>query len=120
MPVMDLTDVIASFATGTYAVRRRASSTYTDGYLDPDSFTTLSVTGCLQPVTGRELQRMPEGWQDQEVQQLWSPIYLRTKQDDGAADVLEIDGVLWEVQKCERWDTLGAYWRAYMMKVEPL
>lgn len=115
---MDLSSVIASFATGTYVVTRRSPSAYgTDGRLDAPTTSTLNVTACVQPLTGRELQKLPEGMQTQELLSIWSPVELRTQGSGQDPDLVTIEGEAWEVQKVERWSTLGAYWRAILAKV---
>lgn len=115
---MDLSDVIASFATGTYTVTRRSASAYgSDGRLDANSTSTFSVAACVQPVTGRELERLPEGLRNREVLAMWSPIELKTQGDSQDPDYVSIDGDTYEVHKLERWNTLGAYWRALLTKV---
>jgi len=115
---MDLTDVIASFVTGTYTVTRRSPSAYgTDGRLDAPTTSTFTVDACVQPVTGRELERMSEGLQTAEILTIWSPVELKTQASTQDPDRISIDGDTWEVQKVERWNTLGTYWRAYLGKV---
>jgi len=114
---IDLSDVIASLATGTYTVTRQSVSAYgSDGRLDAPSTTTFSITACVQPVTGRELQRLPEGLQNQEVLAVWSPVELKTQGPGQDPDLVSIDGDSYEVHKLERWNTLGAYWRALLTK----
>lgn len=115
---MNLSSVIASFVTGTYTVTRRSASAYgTDGRLDAPTTSTFTVPACVQPLTGRELEKLPQGMQTAELLSIWSPIELRTQGTGQDPDLVAIDGDTWEVQKVERWNTLGAYWRAILAKV---
>jgi len=115
---MDLTDVIATFATSTYTVTRRSASAYgSDGRLDAPTTSTFTTTACVQPVTGRELERLSEGMQTVEILSMWTPTELKTQAASQDPDRVSIDGDTWEVQKVERWNTLGTYWRVYLGKV---
>lgn len=120
---MDLTDVIASFATGTYTVTRRSASAYgSDGRLDAPTTTTFTVTAVVHPAgslesSGRELERLSEGFQTRETLTMWTPIELKTQASSQDADRVAIDGDTWEVQRVERWNILGAYWRVFLGKV---
>lgn len=109
---MDLSDVIASFATGTYTVSRPAADTYdTNGRLNTNTPTTFDFTGMVQPVTGKALDRLPEGLRQSEVVTVWSPTELRNR------DRFSYQSDTWEVQQLENWNTLGAYYRAFAVKV---
>lgn len=115
---MDLSSVITSFVTGTYTVTRYSPSAYgSDGRLDASTTATFTVDACVQPLTGRELERLPEGLQTSEVLALWSPVELKTQGAGQDPDSVLIDGDSYEVQKVERWNTLGAYWRVLLAKV---
>lgn len=115
---MDLSSVIASFATGTYTVTRNSASAYgSDGRLDAPSTTTLSVEGCVQPLTGRELQRLPEGLRTRELRAFYTATELKTQGAGQDPDSIAIDGDTWQVERVERWAELGNYWKAVLIKV---
>lgn len=109
---MDLSSVIASFNTGTYTVTRPAASTFTLGRLDTPSTTTVSIQASVQPLTGRELKKLPEGLRTEELRWVYTATELRSQPTDSIA----IDGAAWAVQQVESWGTLGAYFRALVMK----
>lgn len=114
---MDLSAVIASFVTGTYTVTRSSVSAYgSDGRLDAPTTSTFTIDACAQPLSGRDLQRLPEGLRAQELLAVWSPVELKTQGPGQDPDSVEIGGESWQVQKVERWDTLGAYWYAVVAK----
>lgn len=113
MSVMDLSSVIASFSTGTYEVQRPlGESTYDlNGRIVEPTFDELEVTACVQPTSGADLRRMPEGLQTEEVKTVWAPFKFLVR------DQVVIDGEPWEVQRVERWAELGNYWRAFATKL---
>lgn len=114
---MNLSGVIESFAS-TYTVTRQSASAYgDDGVLDAPTTSTVTIRACVQPVTGRELQRLPEGLRTRELLSVWTATQLFTQGAGQDPDLLDIDGDTWEVQTVERWDTLGAYWKVVVAKV---
>lgn len=115
----DLSSTVLGFATGTYSVTRaayRANPYGTDGKLIAPSTTTVSARACVQPATGRDLQRLPEGLRARDVVALWSVDELLTARPGQEPDIVTIDGASWQVEHVERWDQLGSYWRAVLVK----
>lgn len=106
---MDLADLVESFSTrplSTYAVTRRLASTFTLGRAVPDpSPTTIQIVASVQPATGRELLRLPEGRRDQETRVVFTvtELFCGGQAATYEADKITIDGVVWEVQHVERW-----------------
>lgn len=107
---------IASLATGTYLVTRRAASTYVDGVATPGAETTFNTVAVAVPVSGRELQRLPEGMRSREVMRIFTEDELRTVQPGSDPDLVSIDGYLFEVQAVSRW-VAGGYYEAFAVKV---
>lgn len=113
---MDLSGVIASFNTGTYAVTRSAAAAaYTAGRYGAPSTSTLQVPACVQPIDGRDLQKLSEGERVREPKTIYSAVEL--KNTPGAADVISIDGDSYEVIKVQRWAELGNYWKCIALKL---
>jgi len=116
MSLMDLSSVVLALSSGTYTVTRRTASAYdTDGLLTAPTTSTLSATGSLQPASGRDLQRLPEGMRTREARVFFTPTLLRC--DVGEPDTLAADGDTWEVSNVEAWGTLGSYYKATLLKV---
>lgn len=114
MSLTDLSGVIASLSSGTYAVTRPAVAAYDDGVLqEPDDDPTLfDIVASVQPATGRDLRRLPEGQDIFEVKVLFTQTELRTATFGGAGpDSVEINGESYQVQTVDRWAELGNYWR---------
>lgn len=115
--VSDLADVVDAFSDD-YTVTRTGVAAY-DVHGDPvaGSSSTFSIRACVQPVSGRDLQRVPEGLRTQELIALFTPTELRTKTGTNEPDTVAVNGVTYQVQQVERWAELGNYWRAIAMKV---
>lgn len=115
---MDLSSVIASFLTGTYTVTRASAGAYgSDGVYVPAGTSTLSAPACVQPITGRELQRLPEGLRSSEVRVFYTVVELRCAAPDVAPDRVSINGSTWQVERVEPWNELGNYFRCLVRKV---
>jgi hypothetical protein len=116
---MSLRGVIARFASGQYTVTRHAAESYVDGLLVAGSTSTFSITASVQPVTGRELQTLPEAQHGREVRVVFTTAELRTRQAGNAPDTIEIDGETWAVERQEGWNAFGGYHsRAFITRME--
>lgn len=118
MSLMDLSSVVLSLASGTYTVTRRGASTYdADGVLGTPTSSTFSATGSLQPASGRDLQRLPEGMRTREARIFFTPTALLTAGAGQEPDTVAADGDTWEVSNVESWGPLGNYCKATLLKV---
>lgn len=103
---MDLSALVLAFATGTYTVTRRGpATTVVHGLLTPATATTLSIVASVSPLTGRDLERLPELRYDSETRALFTVTEL-SPGGQGAtyqADMVTIDGEDWEVVHVETW-----------------
>lgn len=117
MGLPNLSRLIDRFTTGTYTVTRAsAANTYVDGVVVAGATTTVSVIGVVQPIPGKDLDRLPEGIRDNEVKYLWTKDELRCGPDK-VPDRVSVEGSTWQVEEVRKWDTMGAYWRAIIRKV---
>ena len=113
---MSLTGVIARFKTGDYTVTRSANGTYVNGRLVAGAPSTFSIEASIQPVTGRELQALPEAYHGEEVKVIYTVTELLAAP---TPDVVTIDGEAWEVFKCQRWQAFGGtHYRAHAARSE--
>jgi hypothetical protein len=113
----DLSDVIALLSSGTYAVTRRGPAAFTAGRAVQAAPTTLTITASVQPIRGRELDRLEELYRTRELQALWTATELRTAGAAGEADTVEIGGASWQVQSVESWAELGGYWKVLVARM---
>lgn len=110
---LDAADVIDSLSTGDYLVTRRAASTFTHGraQVGPE-LPTFTIRASVQPARGRDLLRLPEGRRATETRVVYTATQLQVggQSAELAADMVEIDGRLWEVQLAEPWPAATGYW----------
>jgi hypothetical protein len=111
MPVMDLSSTVSRFATGTYVVTRDARTYGADGRLDTTPSSTFQVTACVQPVAGKDLERLPDGMRTRDVLTIFTATELKEK------DVVAWSGRQYEVDQVEPWSELGGYYRALATRV---
>ena len=116
---MNLASVIANLGATIYTVTRLESNGYTDGRRNAPTASTLTILAMVQPLSGRELDRMPEGLQDKEVRAVWTTENLKVTVAGGdhEPDVITIDGAPYQVQTVENWSALGNYRRYLAAKV---
>lgn len=118
MSVEDLSDVIFQLQSGTYTVTRSAPGVIgSDGRLVPGSQSTFSILASVQPMTGRDLLRLPEGQRTKENLKIWSQTQLFTSGAGQDPDTVAVDDADFQVQMCRRWGPNGNYWYAEASKV---
>jgi len=123
--MMDLSSTVLGFATGTYTVTRATARLKTgpqnpygrDGRYDSPTTTAIQVRACVQPVTGRELEHLPEGLRTKEVIRIFSTVALYSGADGQEPDTVLANGVTWEVATVKRWNELGNYWESLAVKL---
>lgn len=120
-PVMDLSDVVGSLATGTYAVTRRGAPTFVGGIEQGDgSVSTLMIPMSVQSVGPQMMDVLPEGTRIQDARTLFSAAPLLTAQENGGlADRVTIDGVMFQVQAIRDWQAEGSATMAIAKRVDP-
>ncbi len=112
---LDAGDVIASLDTGSYTVTRRARATFdSHGRAQAGGTSTLTIDASVQPASGRDLLRLPEGRRATETRVVYTPTALIVGGEGAAneADLIAIDGRTWEVQLAESWPGAMGYCRA--------
>jgi hypothetical protein len=116
---MDAADLIDSFATGyTYAVTRRAKAKSDGrGRMLPGASSSLTIEASVQPASGRDLMRLPEGRRSVETRVVFTATQLLVGAQNAAfeSDLIAIEGRTWEVQQVASWNPSPtadpAYWR---------
>jgi hypothetical protein len=107
-----LTRVIGKFSTvgtgenGAYQVTRiTAALPGSDGRIIQPTSETFPIIASEQPVTGRDLQILPEGYMASESKNLFTTTALRTVNQDGAgsADYVTIDQHAYIAINVKRW-----------------
>ncbi len=115
---MNATALIASFGAD-YSVTRRVAGTSSAGLLVAGSSSTVSIVASVQPPTGADLLRLPEGRRSEDARVLFTATQLYTGGQGATytADRLVIDGNLFEVSHVEPWPADSTFWRAIVTAV---
>lgn len=117
---MRLAGAIARLGGAPLAVTRGTAGTLAAGVFTAGATTQLTLTAMVQPVSGRDLLRLPEGLRTRELVAVFTPTALRTTDEHAGtpADRFTWQGRTYEVQLVEEWSHLGGYRRAVAAKVE--
>jgi hypothetical protein len=115
---MSLNGVLApgrGFSSGTYTVTRRAAETDdTHGRRVAGATSTLSIVASIQPMSGRDLQGLPEGQRSDENVTIYTTTFLTTRSPTNAPDLVTFGGEPYEVFRVETWVAFGrTHYRAY-------
>lgn len=113
----DMSDVVDSMITDAYAVTRRTPSSYVDGRLQASTDTVFEILASVQPATGRDLQRLPEGMRTAETRVIYTTSELLTQGASQDPDIIAIEGFAYEVQTVEQWVQVGNYYKALAQKM---
>jgi len=67
----------------------------------------VNVDASVQPVTGMDLQALPEGHHATNLRKLYTTAALYTRSPSNDPDLVTIGGELWEVLTVETWEAFG-------------
>lgn len=96
--------------TATYTVQRAAAGDYVDGRYVPGDNDELTVEASVQPISGRELQRLEEGERERITHKAYSTAELMN------GDVIEVDGDAFEVERVEKVRAIIPHFKAYLVR----
>lgn len=116
---MSLRDAIAALTMGgPYTVLRTTAGTIVKGHYTPSNdVDELTVAGSLQPVSGRELQDLPEGQRGDEVRVLYTRTEIKTREPGFEPDIIVLGDENWTCIRVERFDAFAdTHWRAYFSR----
>lgn len=118
--ILDASSIIERLAThADVAVTRRAAATYVGGIAVPGATSTIVIPfAVIVPASGRDLQRLDVGRRSQETRTIYTADQLLVGAQAGAneADLVNLDGVAWEVQLASEWDAAAGYCAAVMQR----
>ena len=113
----DMSDVVEDMFTDFYTVTRRSPSAYVLGKLQPSTTSTLTISACVQPIAGIDLQRLPEGMRVDGALSLWTTTPLFTKGPAQDPDFVAVEGETFEVATVEPWGMVGNYYKAILQRM---
>lgn len=102
---MPLTDSILNLANATITITHRTETPRVLGRTQPPTTTTVSALASVQPTSGKDLQRLPEGRNTQDLISVWTLAELFLG-DVGAGilpDLIAYAGSSYEVEHHEPW-----------------
>lgn len=115
--MIDMGDAIALLGTGSYELRRRAApTTYVNGRRVDPAMVSSTITGAVQPASGSDVQRLPEGVSSDETLVIFTTTSLYGALT-GEPDRVVVGGVEYQVAKVEPWEANGNYCRALLTRV---
>lgn len=107
---MDAFGLIADFATnGSYQVTRRPRGGYVNGVATVGATSTFMIQASVQPASGKDLERLPEGRRSLSTMVIFTTTKLVTggQSSPNDADLVLIEGAPWEIQHVEQWAQQG-------------
>lgn len=120
--LFDLSAEVLALSGNTVTITRfNAQAFDSNGRLNASTTSsTFSLTASIQPLSGRDVQRLPEGLRDRRGHSIWHTTELRPA--DAAAgtpgDRFTYDGRTFEVISSERWADLGNFFKSIALQVE--
>lgn len=114
MSLFDLSGVVLQLSSHTVTVRRFATDTYdANGYANARVSSTFSAQASVQPITGRELEHLPDGSNATEFVSVWSNKKLQLR------DRITVPGRGdFEVQHLDQWVDSGNYTKAIARQLD--
>lgn len=89
-------------------VNRGSPLQFVDGIQQPTTWTPLTISGSIQPLSFKDIKLLPEGRADVGRMVLFteSTLMLPTEGSEYPADMVIHQGALWEVVSVESWQVL--------------
>lgn len=115
---MSVADTVLAEAA-SYTVTRFAAGTRAKGVYTPGAGTAITRLMAVQPATGKEIDRLPEGARNRETLRCYSSEDLRAPEQGTSTggDRFTYNGAVFEVVKVDDRSRDGGYWRAFAARV---
>lgn len=116
---MSLRSVIMRHQTGTYTVTRTAEGTHVKGVAQAGAVSTLSVVAYVEPVSGMDLQTLPEAYHADDVRIVYTTTFLGTIRPGFRPDQIVIDNEVYEVFRSQTWQGLSGapHYRVWVSRI---
>ena len=115
-----LLGALQRLATGSYTVTRLAAGTYSSaGIYTPGGSSQITIAASIQPVSGRDLQRLPEALRTTQLICIWTSTPLQTALAPAGnpPDVVSYKGLSFECQTVLDWSDSGDFFKVIAQKV---
>ena len=91
------------FNSMTIKVKRKTAGNFVKGVFVEGTESTFFIQGTWQPLTGEELNTLPEGRRGNGGYALFTETELQNRQDGISPDIVEVNGRDFEVINVELW-----------------
>lgn len=112
-------DLIASMNGQQLTVRRYAPGSYVAGKYVPGATSAPACLASVQPLSGNEIVRIPEGDRQRERKKLYAADLLQISNEavmQKADEILGLEGRDWQVESVQKWTD---YWKCIIVAIEP-
>lgn len=108
---VDLSSVVDALAIGGITRRRRGSPTWSNGRSTAAAATDTAIAGVFHPLTGRDLERLPEGIRSRARYRLITTADVRTVDRSGGLppDQIVHAGHTYEANSDAEWNPHGGF-----------
>ena len=120
MAVMDLSSVVTSLASHvSLTVKRAAAGTFVNGRYVEAAPTTFTILASVQPLTGEDLQILPEAERTSDAVEIFSiaELFATNYATNKLGDLVTYQGRDYRVSNAENWNPNGAYWRSIATRI---
>lgn len=104
----------------TIEIIRYLPDSVVDGRVEPKQIeSVVDVVASVQPMTSRELERVPEGMRTRGMVKCYSPVEIRAGDVNTGIppDRIRHNGTVYEATKCDDWETVAGYYRVELVRV---
>jgi hypothetical protein len=115
----DLSEVIDEFTVNVPVTRFAPTATVKGRLQEPTPETTFRMAACIQPMTEKELQILPEGLRNQDAVKIYTTTKLRVVDQAQSLipDRFDYEGATYQVALVDSWHDLGNFYRAVATRV---
>lgn len=117
-PIVDGGELVDEFATGTYQVTREAVGTHVQGAYVKGAQSTFTIKALIIPAAGQELLKLPEGERSKETFRVLSVSELKSDQDVGDPDRIDLPRGTFEVKVIEDFTAAAGFYRYLVQRVD--
>lgn len=89
----------------TFTIKRLTPGAYVNGFWVEGSSSTFNILATVQPVSGLEMQSLPEGRRESQAVKIYTSTQLRTIEDSKNPDILLAFGYEFEIATVEPWQS---------------
>lgn len=113
--MFDMSSIIDLLGSQALVMKRRAAGSFTAGRYAQGAESNVNITGSMQPLSARDIERLPDGIRERAEFKLFT---ISTLQTGEMADRTTYNTIVYEIQSVKDWKAQGNYNVYVMVKVE--